>query len=111
MGKEKKLRWCSAAVLLVFLVASVSLVKVTEAKMRVSIPDELDDVVDDEEDEAWKEWGKKKSPPMTEFNPPNYDFSQMTMEEIQNEMLKRHSGPTFGFVKLRLGGLRRTPVM
>ncbi|KAJ9681428.1 hypothetical protein PVL29_020345 [Vitis rotundifolia] len=34
----------------------------------------------------------------------------MDLSEIQAEMLKRHSGPAFGFVKLRLG-VRRSPDM
>lgn len=73
------------------------------------IPDELDDVFDDEEDEAWKEWGRKSAPP-AEFDPPPADFSGMDTSEIQAEMLKRHTGPAFGFVKLRLG-VRPSPVI
>ncbi|KVI06765.1 hypothetical protein Ccrd_014878, partial [Cynara cardunculus var. scolymus] len=37
---------------------------------RIHIPDELDDVVDDEEDEAWKEWGQKKKLTEEKFDPP-----------------------------------------
>ncbi|CAL8123036.1 unnamed protein product [Prunus armeniaca] len=78
----------------------------TEAgKRRVHITDDLDDVVDDEEDDTWKEWGKK-STPSSDFDPPP-DFSKMDMSEIQAEMMKRHTGPAFGFVKLRLG-VKRT---
>ncbi|KAL6331342.1 hypothetical protein AAG906_011279 [Vitis piasezkii] len=73
--------------LLTLIVAGIELA--VDEKSSVQILDELDDVVDDEEDEAWKEWGKRS---------------------IQAEMLKRHSGPAFGFVKLRLG-VRRSPDM
>ncbi|XP_059651382.1 uncharacterized protein LOC132298988 [Cornus florida] len=79
-------------------------------KRRIHITDELDDVVDDEEDEAWKEWGKKSTPSDTKFDPPPTDFSKMDTKEIQAEMMKRQFGPVFGFAKLRLG-VRRTPDM
>ncbi|XP_023540100.1 uncharacterized protein LOC111800579 [Cucurbita pepo subsp. pepo] len=76
---------------------------------RIHITDDLDDVVDDEEDESWKEWGKKKSA-SSDFDLPPPDLSKMELPEIQAEMMKRQSGPTMGFVKLRLG-VRRTPEM
>lgn len=83
------------------------------AKRRIQITDDLDDVVDDEEDESWKEWGKKKKSgsksTSPEFDPPPEDFSKMDPSQMQAEMLKRQFGPVFGFVKLRLGS-RRTPV-
>ncbi|KAJ6851991.1 uncharacterized protein M6B38_257240 [Iris pallida] len=87
---------------LLFFLACV--VEVSEGKKRgVSIPDELDDVVDDEEDEAWKEWGQKKKKEEEEFRPPQ-DFSKMEPAAIQAEMMKRQpAGPALGFVKLRLG--------
>lgn len=75
---------------------------------RVHITDELDDVVDDEEDDDWREWGKPKNQP--EFDPPPTDFTKMSLEEMQDEVLKRQQGPVFGFVKLR-PGIPRTPVM
>ncbi|KVH97265.1 Mesoderm development candidate 2, partial [Cynara cardunculus var. scolymus] len=75
---------------------------------RIHIPDELDDVVDDEEDEAWKEWGQKKKLTEEKFDPPPVDFSEMDLAQMQEEMMKRQHGPSFGFVKLRLG-VRRTP--
>lgn len=71
-----------------------------EAK-KVHIPDELDDVVDDEEDEAWKAWGKPKPKPLPPFDPPP-DLSSLHPSQIQDEMLKRHMGTAMGFVKLRL---------
>ncbi|OIS99463.1 PREDICTED: uncharacterized protein LOC109231096 [Nicotiana attenuata] len=77
------------------------------AQRRIQISDDLDDVVDDEEDEAWREWGRKKSAE-SDFDPPQMDFSTMSPSAIQSEMMKQQSGPVFGFVKLRLG-TRRTP--
>ncbi|XP_076950293.1 uncharacterized protein LOC143623222 [Bidens hawaiensis] len=78
---------------------------------RYHIPDELDDVVDDEEDDAWKEWGKKKKKADDDvFDPPPSDLNEMDLTQMQEEMMKRHYGPSFGFVKLRLG-VRRTTNM
>lgn len=68
--------------------------------MRIHITDDLDDVVDDEEDEAWKEWGSKKSPE-PEFDPPPVYLSDMDFTKIQTEMMKHQTGPAFGLVKLR----------
>ncbi|KAL5572883.1 hypothetical protein UlMin_022480 [Ulmus minor] len=79
-------------------------------KGRIHITDDLDDVVDDEEDESWKEWGKK-STPSPAFDIPPSDFSKMEMSEIQAEMMKRQTGPLFGFVKLRLGVKRTRDVV
>ncbi|KAK4266852.1 hypothetical protein QN277_023718 [Acacia crassicarpa] len=78
------------------------------AKRRVHIPDDLDDVVDDEEDDAWRQWGKKSTPSSDFDLPPPEDFSKMDISQIQAEMAKRQSGPAIGFVKLRLG-VPRTP--
>nr|KYP64219.1 hypothetical protein KK1_018810 [Cajanus cajan] len=72
-------------------------------KRKVHITDDLDDVFDDEEDDAWKEWGKKPAP---SFAPS--DFTKLDPSQIQEEMKKRHVGPLIGFVKLRFGA-RRTP--
>ncbi|MFS8027064.1 putative LRP chaperone MESD [Helianthus anomalus] len=78
---------------------------------RFHIPDDLDDVVDDEEDDAWKEWGQKKKKVTDDvFDPPPSDLSEMDVARMQDEMMKRHQGPSFGFVKLRLG-VKRTPEM
>ncbi|XP_074279851.1 uncharacterized protein LOC141605110 [Silene latifolia] len=70
---------------------------------KIHITDDLDDVVDDEEDDDWINWGKKKpSPsPQPEFNPS--DLDSMDPAQIQAEMSKFQTGPGFGFVKLRLG--------
>ncbi|RDX81597.1 hypothetical protein CR513_37698 [Mucuna pruriens] len=74
-------------------------------KGKVHITDDLDDVFDDEEDDAWREWGKKPKPSF----PPS-DFTKLDTAQIQDEMIKRHAGPVIGFVKLRFGA-RRTPDM
>ncbi|GFZ06834.1 hypothetical protein Acr_18g0010040 [Actinidia rufa] len=79
-------------------------------KRRIHITDDLDDVVDDDEDESWREWGKKSPPSRAEFDPPPTDFSGMELPEIQAQMLQRQLGPVFGFVKLRFG-VKRTPVL
>lgn len=71
------------------------------AQRKIHIPDELDDVVDDEEDEDWRDWGKAKKRP--ELDLPPADFAGMGLPEDV-------MGPVFGFVKLRPGA-RRTPVM
>lgn len=82
-------------------------VRVADAgKRRVHITDDLDDVVDDEEDEAWKQWGQK--PSVEKSDPPPSDLSHMSVQQIQELVMKSHSGPVFGFVKLRLG-VPRTP--
>ncbi|XWS77010.1 hypothetical protein CRYUN_Cryun01aG0227100 [Craigia yunnanensis] len=87
--------------LLIVLPLVFSPIGVEGGKRRIHITDDLDDVVDDDEDEAWKEWGKKKS--SQEFDPPPSDFDKMELSQIQEEVMKRHMGPAFGFVKLRLG--------
>ncbi|KAL8136397.1 hypothetical protein V2J09_002398 [Rumex salicifolius] len=88
---------------------AVQLIQIADAgKRRVEIPDDLDDVVDDEEDEEWREWGKKKPSPSEQFDIPPADLDKMEISQVQEEMMKRHTGPVFGFVKLRLG-VQRTP--
>ena len=90
--------------LLLFLLLSQNSDFALGGKRRVHITDDLDDVYDDEEDDAWREWGKKPAPSF----PPS-DLSNMEPSQIKEEMKKRHVGPVIGFVKLRLG-VRRTPV-
>lgn len=93
---------CLPLLLLLVVASCLSLLlEFSEAGKRVSVPDELDDVVDDEEDEEWKRWGQKKR--TTTDLPPPPDFSRMSPLEIQSEMMKRHTGPTLGFIKLRPG--------
>ncbi|CAH1416375.1 unnamed protein product [Lactuca virosa] len=96
--------------ILVILIVSGSTGVLGGKNARIHIPDELDDVVDDEEDEAWKEWGRKKKVAEEPFDPPPTDFSEMDLAKMQDEMMKRQHGPSFGFVKLRFG-VRRTPDM
>ena len=97
--------------ILPFIISPIpQFIRVAEASnRRVHITDDLDDVVDDEEDDAWKQWGKKSTPsPELDLRPS--DLSAMSAPEIQAEMMKRHSGPAFGFIKLR-PGVRRSRVM
>ncbi|TVU48379.1 hypothetical protein EJB05_08013 [Eragrostis curvula] len=67
---------------------------------RVSITDDLRDVVDDEEDDEWRHWGAATAP--RDDSPPP-DLSRMDPAALQAELLRAHTGPSFGFVKLRLG--------
>ncbi|KAK6918363.1 LRP chaperone MESD [Dillenia turbinata] len=94
--------------LLFFLNNSNYFCTVVGGKGRIHIPDELDDVVDDEEDEAWKQWGQMSSSKLTEFDPPPENLSEMEPDKIREELMKGQMGLVFGFVKLRLG-VRRTP--
>eukprot|EP00262_Sarcandra_glabra_P010012 TRINITY_DN2486_c0_g1_i1.p1 TRINITY_DN2486_c0_g1~~TRINITY_DN2486_c0_g1_i1.p1 ORF type:complete len:212 (-),score=59.43 TRINITY_DN2486_c0_g1_i1:231-866(-) len=96
-------------ILIFIFVENGGIFRVAEGKKRVHVTDELDDVIDDEEDDAWKEWGKKSS--AKEFDPPPTDFSGMQPLEIQAELMKRQLGPSFGFVKLRLGVRRSKEVV
>ncbi|KAK7394753.1 hypothetical protein VNO78_15290 [Psophocarpus tetragonolobus] len=99
-----EMRWKAVlSVLVIVVLACANSDYAVGGKRKVHITDELDDVFDDEEDEAWKEWGKKPEPSF----PPS-DFSKLDPSQIQAEITKRHSGPLIGFVKLRLGP-RRTP--
>ncbi|KAG5538360.1 hypothetical protein RHGRI_019069 [Rhododendron griersonianum] len=98
--------------LLLLLLLTVTLIGTSQffrfaegGQRKIHITDDLDDVVDDEEDEEWKQWGKKPRP---EYDPPPTDFSDMDLPQIQAEMMKRQFGRVFGFVKLRLGGAKRT---
>ncbi|KAI7733648.1 hypothetical protein M8C21_028591 [Ambrosia artemisiifolia] len=80
-------------------------------KKRVHIPDDLDDVEDNEEDEAWIQWGQnKKKMTNDEFDPPPDNFSDLDITQMQEEIMKRQVGQSYGFIKLRLTD-RRTPDM
>ncbi|GJN30304.1 hypothetical protein PR202_gb18598 [Eleusine coracana subsp. coracana] len=89
-----------AAVVLLCAVAGVAL-----GAKRVSITDDLRDVVDDEEDDDWRHWGAAARP----RDDPPPDFSRMDPAAVQAELLRAHTGPSFGFVKLR-PGVRRSQV-
>ncbi len=78
-----------------------------QAALKVHIPDQLDDVEDNEEDQAWKDWGKVKKEKL-QFNPPP-EFDGKDLDKYQEEMLDRQMGTSMGFVKLRLG-VSRKPV-
>ncbi|KAJ1408653.1 hypothetical protein SESBI_23435, partial [Sesbania bispinosa] len=95
----------SITTLFLFLLLSQNSHFALAGKRRVHITDDLDDVFDDEEDDAWKDWGKKPSPSF----PPS-DVTKLDPSQIQEEMMKRHAGPVIGFVKLRFG-TPRTPDM
>eukprot|EP01018_Ginkgo_biloba_P034335 Gb_40949 [translate_table: standard] len=100
------LRMKTKVILLVHVLVAVLILQgkefsLAEAKKKLHITDDLDDVVDDEEDDAWKEWGKPKSKNPPAFDPPP-DITDIDPSQIQTEMLKRHFGPSIGFVKLRL---------
>ncbi|KAG0454388.1 hypothetical protein HPP92_025692 [Vanilla planifolia] len=82
-----------------FLLAVSVLAEAAAGNRRVSVPDDLSDVVDNEEDEEWKKWGQKATRSEDTLPPP--DFSKMNPAEIQVEMMKRLTGPAFGFVKLK----------
>lgn len=87
--------------LVVALVARA--VDVAVAKPGIHIPDYLDDVVDNEEDDDWKEWGKTKGEELP-FDPPSEPPTDpQELQNYQLEMMKRATGPSMGFVKLRLG--------
>ncbi|PKA56474.1 hypothetical protein AXF42_Ash015247 [Apostasia shenzhenica] len=106
MGRVKSSSTASRGSLLLLLIPVVSVLfaAVAAERRRISIPDDLSDVVDEEEDEDWKKWGQKTTRSEDLLPPP--DFSKMNHSEIQAEMMKHHTGPAFGFVKLRPGAVR-----
>lgn len=73
---------------------------------RAAIPDDLRDVVDDEEDEDWRHWGAASGTREVPERPPP-DLSRMDPAALRAEILRGHGGPSLGFVKLR-PGVRRT---
>ncbi|CAL4912577.1 unnamed protein product [Urochloa decumbens] len=70
---------------------------------RVAIPDDLRDVVDDEEDDEWRSWGASHSRGPGRGDGPPPDLSRMDPDALQAELLRGQTGPSFGFVKLRPG--------
>ncbi|KAF6137266.1 hypothetical protein GIB67_036303 [Kingdonia uniflora] len=96
--------------LLLTLISLQHSVKFTEGgKKKVHITNELDDVMDNEEDDDWKQWGKNSKSPEYDFDPSSLDLSNMNPLQVQSEMMKHHQGPSFRFAKLRFG-VRRSPV-
>ncbi|KAE8781589.1 hypothetical protein D1007_45110 [Hordeum vulgare] len=73
---------------------------------RAAIPDDLRDVVDDEEDEEWRHWGAGSGARDVPERPPP-DLSRMDPAALRAEILRGHGGPSLGFVKLR-PGVRRS---
>ncbi|GKE19723.1 hypothetical protein Tco_1427300 [Tanacetum coccineum] len=96
---------------ILFLILFITFVtiNVTATKKRVHIPDDLHDVKDSEEDEAWIEWGQKKRMTIEEFDLPPENFSDLDFTQMQEEVMKREVGQSYGFVKLRLTDDPRTP--
>ncbi|GKD47711.1 hypothetical protein Tco_1276687 [Tanacetum coccineum] len=93
--------------LLLVLLLLLTILQNTCAKIHIT--DDLDDVEDNEEDDTWKEWGQKKKKVDEKFDPPPEDLEKMDIGKMQEEMMKRQVGPSFGFVKLRIGVIRTTP--
>lgn len=91
------------------LVLVVSRIHVVTGAPKIHIPDELDDVEDNEEDEEWKAWGTPKSRPIMDGPPPDPPEDPEALVQYQLDMMKRQTGPSMGFVKLRLG-VQRKPV-
>lgn len=85
----------------------VSRIHVVTGAPKIRIPDELDDVEDNEEDEEWKAWGKPKSRPILDGPPPDPPEDPEALAQYQLDMMKRQTGPSMGFVKLRLGVQRK----
>jgi hypothetical protein len=73
---------------------------------RARIPDDLRDVVDDEEDEEWRHYGAPSSRGPGPGDGPPPDLSRMDPAALQAELLRGQTGPSFGFVKLRPGTAR-----
>ncbi|KAM0879335.1 hypothetical protein ACQ4PT_034311 [Festuca glaucescens] len=91
--------WPPRALVLLFLVLAGPISSAAGAK-RHAIPDDLRDVLDDEEDEDWRHWG---APAKLPDRPPP-DLSRMDPAALRAELLRGgQTGPSLGFVKLRLG--------
>ncbi|OQU93232.1 uncharacterized protein LOC8085480 [Sorghum bicolor] len=73
---------------------------------RARIPDDLRDVVDDEEDDEWRHYGAPSSRGQGRGDGPPPDLSKMDPAALQAELLRGQTGPSFGFVKLRPGTAR-----
>lgn len=70
-------------------------------KRRIQVTNDLDDIVDSEEDDGWKEWGKKSTSSGDESDLRPSDLWKMSDADIQAEMMNPHSGSSIGLVKLR----------
>ncbi|KAG0626867.1 hypothetical protein M758_2G157100 [Ceratodon purpureus] len=100
MGRINQQRlWLCLGLVSILMLQSLD---VAVGKPGIHIPDELDDVEDNEEDDDWKEWGKTKGEDKV-FDPPrDPPTDPRELHDYQLEMMKRATGPSMGFVKLRL---------
>ncbi|KAJ1298784.1 hypothetical protein BS78_01G480600 [Paspalum vaginatum] len=73
---------------------------------RTRIPDDLRDVIDDEEDDDWRHWGASSSRGRGRGDGPPPDLSKMDPAALQAELIRGQTGPSFGFVKLHPGAPR-----
>ena len=71
--------------------------KVVAQKPKIHLPDNLDDIVDNEEDEDWKKWGKSKEIPL----PFDLSSGKMDLDAMQTYTQAKMKGPASGFIKLR----------
>uniref|UniRef100_A0A453J0D8 Uncharacterized protein n=1 Tax=Aegilops tauschii subsp. strangulata TaxID=200361 RepID=A0A453J0D8_AEGTS len=100
MARQGTLVLVAGAVLLLLLCGAAMGAK------RAAIPDDLRDVVDDEEDDDWRHWGAGSGTRDVPNRPPP-DLSRMDPAALRAEILRGHGGPSLGFVKLR-PGVRRS---
>eukprot|EP00271_Cylindrocystis_brebissonii_P015857 TRINITY_DN38903_c0_g1_i1.p1 TRINITY_DN38903_c0_g1~~TRINITY_DN38903_c0_g1_i1.p1 ORF type:complete len:242 (+),score=37.44 TRINITY_DN38903_c0_g1_i1:212-937(+) len=86
--------------LLSFLLFSSLLIECSAQKPRVRIPNNLDDVVDSEEDEDWKEWGKVPEPklPKGAYHEGSKTMNMGLMQEFTAAKMKSE---VYGWIKLR----------
>lgn len=104
MAWQRKLAGLVAAAAVLLLCAGV---ETALGAKRTAIPDDLRDVVDDEEDEEWRHWGAAARPARDLPPPPPEELSRMDPAAVQAELLRHLTGPSLGFVKLR-PGVRRS---
>eukprot|EP00270_Netrium_digitus_P009452 TRINITY_DN286_c0_g1_i6.p1 TRINITY_DN286_c0_g1~~TRINITY_DN286_c0_g1_i6.p1 ORF type:complete len:295 (-),score=62.89 TRINITY_DN286_c0_g1_i6:191-1075(-) len=65
---------------------------------KYKVPDKLDDVVDDEEDGEWKQWGQRKFPEVPKSVRKDGKMDLSVLDEYDSAVFK---GPAFAFCKLR----------
>ncbi|PWZ55622.1 hypothetical protein Zm00014a_030721 [Zea mays] len=94
---------CRVALAAVLLCAAVA---AALGGKRAPIPDDLRDVIDDEEDDEWRRYGTPPSRGPGRGDGPPPDLSRMDPAALQDELLRGQTGPSFGFVKLRPGTAR-----
>lgn len=62
---------------------------------RLKVPTDLSDVEDDEEDDAWREWGQPKVPKDV------YKDGRVDFGAVQKMAAYRMKGPAWGFIRLQ----------